>query len=241
VSFDLAGTLGSALGSNLRLLIDRDGDGFADNDVTPVAGSFSGTTVTFSGINFQNGDRFTIGNTNISLPLPIELLSFDASVIQNEVLLQWATASELNNDYFTVQRSQSGESWEAIEEIKGSPESQVRIDYQATDTKPHIGVSYYRLKQTDYDGTSTYSSIKRVQVDESYQLKAYPNPTTGKLTVTTGFNLEPQDIRLLNTIGQQVPILIHQHGGEAQIEAINPPPGIYILQVLLATITSNQD
>ncbi|HCZ35062.1 MAG TPA: hypothetical protein DHV26_03965 [Cytophagales bacterium] len=231
VSFDLAGTLGSALGSNLRLLIDRDGDGFADNDVTPVAGSFSGTTVTFSGINFQNGDRFTIGNTNISLPLPIELLSFDASVIQNEVLLQWATASELNNDYFTVQRSQSGESWEAIEEIKGSPESQVRIDYQATDTKPHIGVSYYRLKQTDYDGTSTYSSIKRVQVDESYQLKAYPNPTTGKLTVTTGFNLEPQDIRLLNTIGQQVPILIHQHGGEAQIEAINPPPGIYILQV----------
>lgn len=223
--------MGSALGSNLRLLIDRDGDGFADNDVTPVAGSFSGTTVTFSGINFQNGDRFTIGNTNISAPLPIELLSFDASVIQNEVLLKWATASELNNDYFTVQRSQSGESWEEIETIKGAIDSRVRIDYQITDTKPHIGVSYYRLKQTDYDGTSTFSSIKRVQVDESYQLKAYPNPTTGKLTVTTGFNLEPQDIRLLNTIGQQVPIQVKQEGGEAEIEVIDPPPGIYILQV----------
>jgi hypothetical protein len=231
ISVNLAGTMGSALGSNLRLLIDRDGDGFADNDVTPVAGSFSGTTVTFSGINFQNGDRFTIGNTNISAPLPIELLSFDASVIQNEVLLKWATASELNNDYFTILRSQSGESWEEIETIKGAIDSQVRIDYQITDTRPHIGVSYYRLKQTDYDGTSTYSSIKRVQVDESYQLKAYPNPTTGKLTVTTGFNLEPQNIRLLNTIGQEVPIQIHQHGEEAEIEAVNPQSGIYILQV----------
>lgn len=231
ISVNLAGTMGSALGSNLRLLIDRDGDGFADNDVTPVAGSFSGTTVTFSGINFQNGDRFTIGNTNISAPLPIELLSFDASVIQSEVLLQWATASELNNDYFTIQRSQSGENWEAIETIKGATDSQVRIDYQTTDTRPHMGVSYYRLKQTDYDGTSTYSPIKRVQVDESYQLKAYPNPTTGKLTVTTGFDIEPQDIRLLNTIGQQVQIQVKQHGDEAEIEAIDPPPGIYILQV----------
>ncbi|MBX2917563.1 MAG: T9SS type A sorting domain-containing protein [Cyclobacteriaceae bacterium] len=231
ISVDLAGTLGSALGSNLRLLIDRDGDGFADNDVTPIAGSFSGTVVTFSGVNFQNGDRFTIGNTNLALPLPIELLAFEASVIQNEILLQWSTATELNNDYFTIQRSYNGESWDAIATIKGAGNSLVRTDYETTDTNPLMGVSYYRLKQTDFDGTSTYSSVKRVQVDERYQLKAYPNPTTGKLTVTTGFNLEPQDIRLLNTIGQQVPIQVHQQGGEAEIEAINPPPGIYILQV----------
>ncbi|HRE98857.1 MAG TPA: hypothetical protein PK637_18990, partial [Flavobacteriales bacterium] len=114
ISVNLAGTMGSALGSNLRLLIDRDGDGFADNDVTPIAGSFSGTTVTFSGVNFQNGDRFTIGNTNIALPLPIDLLSFDAVVIQNEVQLTWATASEQNNDFFTIERSKSGEEWESV-------------------------------------------------------------------------------------------------------------------------------
>ncbi|MBX2893888.1 MAG: T9SS type A sorting domain-containing protein [Cyclobacteriaceae bacterium] len=232
VSFDISSFSGSPLGANLRLLIDRDGDGFADNDVTPIgAGSFAGNIVTFSGVNFQNGDRFTLGNTNSNASLPIELLSLHASVVRNEVLLQWATATELNNDYFTIQRSQSGEGWEEIGVIKGAGNSQHRIDYQTIDTNPIIGISYYRLKQTDYDGTTTYSSIKRVQVDESYQLKAYPNPTTGKLTVTTGFNIEPHDIRLLNTVGQQIPLHVHQHGSEAEIEAINPPPGIYILQV----------
>jgi hypothetical protein len=186
ISVDLSGTLGSALGNNLRLLIDRDGDGFADNDVTPVAGSFSGTVVTFSGINFQNGDRFTIGNTNLANPLPIELISFNATVQQSEVKLQWATASELNNDFFTIQRSQDAENWEDVVEIKGAGNSQVRLDYETIDGLPHSGISYYRLKQTDFDGKFTYSELKKIEyTDIKPQFRIYPNPV-----VDSKFNFE---------------------------------------------------
>src|SRR5690606_20794074 len=65
ISFDISGLSGSPIGSNLRLLIDRDGDGFSDNDVTPISGGvIAGGVISFSGVNFQNGDRFTLGNTD---------------------------------------------------------------------------------------------------------------------------------------------------------------------------------
>jgi len=233
ISVDLAGTLGSALGSNLRLLIDRDGDGFADNDVTPIAGSFSGTTVTFSGVNFQNGDRFTIGNTTIAAPLPIELLSFNAEVVQNEVFLKWTTASEQNNDFFTIQRSVTGEVWEnVIDKIDGAGNSTEIRHYNTSDGMPHAGVSYYRLKQTDYDGKFTYSSVKRVEVDHVYQLKAFPNPTKGKFKFTTGFEVERTQVKLINVMGQEVPIGLELN--EERVYSITPEshiPGVYILQV----------
>ncbi|MBX2917561.1 MAG: hypothetical protein KF856_20015 [Cyclobacteriaceae bacterium] len=231
VSVDLAGTLGSALGNNLRLLIDRDGDGFADNDVTPIAGSFSGTTITFSGVNFQNGDRFTIGNTNLALPLPIELISFDAEVIAHEVKLKWSTASELNNDYFTIQRSQGGEVWESVVQVSGAGNSTTVRHYETTDGLPYAGVSYYRLKQTDLDGRYSYSSVKRVEVNPVYQLKAFPNPSKEKFSITTGFELQREDVRLLNLLGQELPIAFEQAGPYYTISPRTPAPGVYILQV----------
>jgi hypothetical protein len=232
ISFDISGFAGAALGGNLRLLIDRDGDGFADNDVTPIsAGSLASNIITFSGVNFQNGDRFTLGNTDLTTPLPIELLSFTASVVQNDVVLKWSTASETNNHYFNILRSSTGEAWEDIGGEEGAGTSVERNDYELVDTNPLPGISYYRLKQTDTDGTFTLSTIRRIEFAPGYQLKAYPNPTTGKLIVTTGFSLAQEDIRLLNTIGQPVPLQFHQVGNEAEIEIKNVPAGIYILQV----------
>lgn len=224
--------MGSALGSNLRLLIDRDGDGFADNDVTPIAGSFSGTTITFSGVNFQNGDRFTIGNTNVALPLPIELLSFNADVVQHEVMLKWTTVSELNNDYFSIQRSKTGEEWETIiDNIKGAGTTTELRHYQTSDGMPHSGVSYYRLKQTDFDGQFSYSTVKRVEVVAVYQLKVFPNPTDGKFTLTTGFELGSSNVKLMNLLGQEVPITLEQSGTSYKATPTSNVPGVYILQV----------
>jgi len=231
ISVDLSGTLGTALGNNLRLLVDRDGDGFADNDVTPVAGSFSGTVVTFSGINLQNGDRFTIGNTDISKPLPIELISFNATVQQAEVKLQWATASELNNDFFTIQRSQDAENWEDMVEVKGAGNSNERIDYETTDGLPFLGISYYRLKQTDFDGQYTYSEVRRVEVTQGYQLKVSPNPSSGAFRITTGFQILSENVRLINTLGQNIPIKLQADSSSVIVYSGSISPGIYILQV----------
>jgi len=230
ISVNMTTTLGSAIGSNLRLLIDRDGDGFADNDVTPVAGSFSGGIVTFSGIDFQNGDRFTIGNTDLALPLPIQLISFDATLQQGEVKLNWSTASELNNEFFTVQRSQDAEQWQDFSKVKGAINSNQRIDYETTDGLPFTGVSYYRLKQTDLDGQYSYSSVRRVEITELFQLKVYPNPSTGKFTISTGFELQPENIKLYNMIGQEMQVSLDKTNGSTVLN-INLPKGIYILNV----------
>ncbi len=231
ISVDVSSTLGSALGNNLRLLIDRDGDGFADNDVTPISGSFSGGIVTFSGINLQNGDRFTIGNTDFALPLPIQLISFEAMAQQSEVKLMWSTASELNNDYFTVQRSQDGEVWQDVNSVKGAGTRNIRADYETTDGIPFRGVSYYRLKQTDFDKAYSYSQIRRVELSSEFQLKVYPNPSSGRFTVSTGFEITPDNIRLINSMGQTIPIQLQSDQSTTILTPQFIATGIYILQV----------
>lgn len=98
-----------------------------------------------------------------SAVLPVELLFFDASVIGDAVLLEWATASEKQNDYFTVLRSATGFDFKELIKVDGNDYSTVRIDYSAYDNKPLSGISYYMLKQTDFDGTTAYSDKVMVQ------------------------------------------------------------------------------
>jgi hypothetical protein len=81
------------------------------------------------------------------------------------VKLDWATASELHNDYFTVERSMDGLNWENIIQIAGAGTSTNRNDYSEVDTRPIEGLSYYRLKQTDFDGQFTYSHAVSVQYE----------------------------------------------------------------------------
>jgi hypothetical protein len=102
--------------------------------------------------------RVYYANYNIT-PLPISLLSFTAMLAGSSTKLQWVTASERNNDYFTIERSPDGITYTTIAQIKGAGNSDSRIIYDATDNNPLFGVSYYRLKQTDIDGTSTISSL----------------------------------------------------------------------------------
>lgn len=232
ISFDMTSLNGSPLQTNLRLLIDRDGDGFADNDVTPLGGgTLSGEIITFTGVNLQNGDRFTLGNTDLSNPLPIELVSFSAEAQQADVKLQWTTASELNNDFFTIQRSQDAENWEDIIDVKGAGNSNERIEYEIIDGLPYSGVSYYRLKQTDFDKKYSYSGVRRVDVTQAYQLKVYPNPSSGNFRISTGFEIQPGDVKFTNMLGQPIPITMEADGYSMIVNSGSLSTGIYILQV----------
>ncbi len=230
ISFDFSGVGGSPLGSNLRLLIDRDGDGFADNDVTPIVGSVSNGIAVFSNVNFQNGDRFTLGNTDASVPLPVELVEFIAKPINHSVLLKWVTSSELNNDHFIVERSHSAEEWEAIEQIKGAGTTDQSQRYQIIDKYPLAGVSYYRLKQTDFDGTVAYSHIVSVVSDGLIQVSVSPNPSNGIFTVK-GANLAGSELRVLTGIGQYIQVPINIVDGQAVLDLTTFPQGVYIVQV----------
>ena len=116
--------------------------------------------------------------------LPIELLYFNADVIENNrVLLTWATASEINNDYFTVERSVDGVDFEKVTTVKGAGNSIEEINYSAIDESPYLGTSYYRLKQTDYDGKYEYSDIKTVNISKTSDFSIRPNPAKNRLEV----------------------------------------------------------
>jgi hypothetical protein len=93
---------------------------------------------------------------------PIELISFAAFPHSEGVQLEWITASELNNDYFTIERSQSGEGFEPVNTVRGAGTKSNQSKYSLLDSNPLAGTSYYRLKQTDFDGKSTYSDLVEV-------------------------------------------------------------------------------
>lgn len=94
-----------------------------------------------------------------SNPLPIELLALSASCQTDRTEIQWTTASETNNNFFTIERSADASLFEVLKTVPGSSNSNYIISYNTTDDKPLAGTSYYRLKQTDYDGSSKYSNI----------------------------------------------------------------------------------
>jgi len=234
ISFALSGLNGSFVGSNLRLLISRSDAVFATNDVAPITGTYSNGIMTFTGVNFQDGDRFTIGNTNNSFPLPISLIKFTAQPLGARVMLDWVTATEHDNDFFTVERSGDGEGWEKVLDVRGAGNSTKELKYHAEDIRPLRGVSYYRLKQTDYNGDHAYSAIVKVTVsdDEVYDLIVYPNPTTGVFTIDVGFDVSADQVRMFDTMGKQIAIDIKAAGKIATIDSSQIASGIYIVQVV---------
>ncbi len=230
ISFDFNGVGGSPLGSNLRLLIDRDGDGFGDNDVTPIVGTVSGGIAVFSNVNFQDGDRFTLGNTDASVPLPIELIKFEAKPLSDFVLVNWKTASELNNDFFTVEKSLNAEEWETVVTLKGAGTTAKTNAYETVDFTPYQGESYYRLKQTDYDGQISYSQIERVSFNGLGKLIVSPNPSNGIFHLSGTKDLDQSQVRVFSSLGQLIKVGISVDT-DISIDLGAAPPGIYILQV----------
>ena len=107
--------------------------------------------------------------------LPIELLFFDAKIKDDKVKITWETASEINNDFFTVERSADAVNFVAISDIESAHNSNSIVKYMIFDSDPLKGISYYRLKQTDFDGKYTYSYIVAVNFTKN-EFFVSPNP-----------------------------------------------------------------
>jgi len=119
-------------------------------------------------------------------PLPIEILYFTAYVNGVDVVLDWTTVSEENNDYFSIQRSKDGKKFETIGTVPGAGTSNDIREYLHFDNKPYKGVNYYRLKQTDYDGQESFSEIVEVNVNtEVFEIvDIYPVPAESSVVIT---------------------------------------------------------
>ena len=138
--------------------------------------------------------------------MPIELLNFNAVPTNfNTVTLDWQTASEINNDFFTIERSKNGMDWEEISAIDGAGNSSILLSYSAIDTDPYFGISYYRLKQTDFEGQFEYSNVRSVKIKKSpsSSVVIYPNPTSNKLTIIGDYS-ELKQMKIFNNLGQDI-------------------------------------
>lgn len=119
-------------------------------------------------------------------PLPIDLISFEGKEKEHSISLAWTTASERENDYFTLERSSDAENFETIGTILGSGTSTTPIEYSIEDFQATAGVNYYRLSQTDYNGTKETFDVIAVMNNKQSEVSSniFPNPTQdGKITL----------------------------------------------------------
>ncbi|MBJ6119839.1 T9SS type A sorting domain-containing protein [Pontibacter sp. BT310] len=134
-------------------------------------------------------------NCGIITPLPVELTSFKGKVTESGINLEWETASEINNSHFDVERSRNGKTYETIAIVKGRGTTSVASNYSFTDKLPQKGLNYYRLKQVDFDNTTSYSNTIAVTWDasETIEIALVPNPCLNgdcNIAISNAANLE---------------------------------------------------
>jgi len=142
-----------------------------------------------------------------SSALPIELLYFRAEKLNNLIKLTWSTASEENNDYFTIEKSSDASTWNAIANIKGAGSSKSILSYSYQYSEIQTGILYYRLKQTDYNKEFKYSAIISVNnhllEDQEQQILLFPNPNNGLFTVQSS-KKDIYQVAIFDSSGKQV-------------------------------------
>jgi len=124
----------------------------------------------------KDGD-IQINNVKYGGAMPVEFLNVNAASDNDHIDVSWKTASETNNDFFTIERSTDGTSFEALSTLNGAGNSNTTLEYSFKDVDPINGVSFYRIKQTDFDGRFDYSEIKVVRfAPEETGFSVFPNP-----------------------------------------------------------------
>jgi hypothetical protein len=180
-------------------------------------------------------------------PLPIVLKQFLINVIGNSVRLTWITSSEINNDFFTIERSADGINFIEISHQAGAGNSIEELSYSAVDMRPLSGRSYYRLKQTDYDGTFDYSPVQSVFInDGTTSINIFPNPASSQ-TVTllvSGQKGENAQISISTLTGKLVDQQLVQIKEQSEELVINGSTqlkqGVYIVTYKSASASTQQ-
>jgi len=167
--------------------------------------------------------------------LPIELISFNGECNDQNIMLSWTTATEVNNDYFSLERSIDGANWQLITDVAGAGNSSSLINYSFLDVARYNDISYYRLKQTDFNGQSKYVEIIATPKcgEDMPELLVFPNPTNQALNIFYGGD-KSQIIStsISNVLGE---IVYYSDIFEEKIMVDNKPNGIYFLHVKLVS------
>lgn len=202
-----------------------------EEGIQPVAWAAIDTTGYYIEIVISDFSNFFIMRS--ASVLPVTLQSFTVKAINHTALLQWETASELNNDHFDIERSADGSTFTKIGTVKGNGTTSLTQQYSFTDAAPFTGNNYYRLVQVDLDGKITYSSVRLLSFNMlSGTLKVFPNPVQSTLRIQLPQAASGQYALQLYTLGglkvleQSIPAGSLQKDVDVSILS----PGIYVLR-----------
>ena len=137
-----------------------------------------------------NGDPANVATLTVIYdlngPLPVELLDVSANLHDHGVKVDWTTASEENNDYFTVERSIDGRNFEALGNVQGQGTTSEINKYSFLDKAPKRGLNYYRIKQTDFDGKFSHSSVVSVNFESEDFIDLFPSVVNESVNIVRG-------------------------------------------------------
>ncbi|MFY0627762.1 MAG: T9SS type A sorting domain-containing protein [Reichenbachiella sp.] len=242
----------AVVGNNAVLVVDGDitaagtGADITGDGKVYTSGTTAGVTNTATGgegvIDELDGDGFeTIEefvNGGGSSPLPVELTSFTASSSENGVLVFWETVVEIDNDFYTLERSYNGESFEIVEYIQGAGDSNESIFYQVRDYPASFGRIYYRLTQTDFDGTSEVFPIISMlhENPNGFSVSVYPTRITNETNNIRINNIwgdiQYYEVQIIDLKGQMTPVDVTFNANYLTITLHDAVfnPGIHILK-----------
>lgn len=185
----------------------------------------------YSDMTWQSAATATKGAVNSGQALPITLSSFEAAVKGNRIRISWTTTSEINNEKFVMEKSTNGQEFFAIGEVAGAGNSSTLLEYTFDDRNPS-SMNYYRLKQIDFDGTSTLSKVISVEFGNWKNQKAIvsPNPAYSSLYVSNVDHIE--SLMILDLMGR--PVKVNWSKSEIDKFEINIqslPQGTYLLVI----------
>ncbi|TZF86286.1 T9SS type A sorting domain-containing protein (plasmid) [Pedobacter sp. BS3] len=178
----------------------------------------------------SRSDKSTMGALVID-PLPVSLVTFTASLQDNAVNLAWHTASESNNAGFYIERSNDLRQWRTLTFVlsKGiNGTSNVSLTYAYTDHAPNTGNNYYRLRQKDYDGASSYSDIKVIPLALENEIVCYPNPVAATYTIKAQ---QLQKVALYNAGGKRLSVKTNLAGDMATMDVSSLSAGVYVAKI----------
>lgn len=195
-----------------------------------LAGQYQSPSIAFGSTTLTNvnvdGFIAALNPTCFSTPLPVEWLFFSGEQAGDVNLLRWETATEINNDYFSVQRSITGVNFENIGTVSAAGNSTQAISYFFTDIHPMKGVNYYRLQQTDFNGSATLSNIIAINNKDNETYPVFILPASDFILISqmvpAGFEIE-----IINTLGET----ILKSGEKRNINVSRLPGGIYFLNL----------
>lgn len=168
-----------------------------------------------------------------SSPLPVELLNFQAVCPDNTVVLSWTVASQTDNDFFTVERSENGKDYQQIGQLAGAGTSNLALSYTFTDAEDVLNeILYYRLKQTDFNGNARYFDPVTVECDRPESLVIYPNPATAEINIFVNRDANKNyALRIYDSYGFEVKRIDHVEADNTHIDRENLAEGIYIVRL----------